>query len=59
MSLEDAVARFKLSTHNYIRRQLTWFRSQPDVTWLDAAQPRDLMVLESGALVLPWLSSGT
>jgi tRNA dimethylallyltransferase len=58
-SLEDAVARFKLSTHNYIRRQLTWFRSQPDVTWLDAARPRDLMVLEAGALVLPWLSSGT
>jgi tRNA dimethylallyltransferase len=57
MSLEDAIARFKLNTHNYIRRQLTWFRPQPDITWLDAAQPRESLVLQAGAVVLPWLSA--
>jgi len=40
-SLSDAVARLKLNTHAYIRRQLTWFRPDSRITWLDAALPTD------------------
>ncbi|MBF6591567.1 MAG: tRNA (adenosine(37)-N6)-dimethylallyltransferase MiaA, partial [Ktedonobacterales bacterium] len=38
-ALADAVARFQLATHAYIRRQLTWFRPDARIHWLDAAQP--------------------
>jgi len=34
MSLADAVEDTKIATHQYIRRQLTWFRGHnPDVVW--------------------------
>ncbi|HLY32587.1 MAG TPA: tRNA (adenosine(37)-N6)-dimethylallyltransferase MiaA, partial [Ktedonobacterales bacterium] len=39
MTLADAVERFKLATHAYIRRQLTWFRPDTRLHWLDAALP--------------------
>lgn len=39
LSLDAALERFRLATHKYIRRQLTWFRSNPQMTWLDAALP--------------------
>lgn len=38
-TLADAVARMKLATHAYIRRQLTWFRPDARIHWLDAADP--------------------
>jgi tRNA dimethylallyltransferase len=36
MEISDAVARFKHATHAYARRQLTWFRRDQRITWLDA-----------------------
>jgi tRNA dimethylallyltransferase len=36
LELSDAVARFKHATHAYARRQLTWFRRDQRITWLDA-----------------------
>ncbi|HET9979694.1 MAG TPA: tRNA (adenosine(37)-N6)-dimethylallyltransferase MiaA [Ktedonobacterales bacterium] len=50
-SLDEAVERFKLATHRYIRRQLTWFRPDTRVTWLDAAQPLDTLAAKAGTLV--------
>ncbi|HEX9036755.1 MAG TPA: tRNA (adenosine(37)-N6)-dimethylallyltransferase MiaA [Ktedonobacterales bacterium] len=38
-SLEDARARFEFATHAYIRRQLTWFRPDTRIAWLDCAEP--------------------
>lgn len=35
--LAEATARMKLATHAYIRRQLTWFRPDERIHWLDAA----------------------
>ena len=35
-SLAEAVARFELATHAYIRRQLSWFRPDKRIHWLDA-----------------------
>src|SRR5579884_138267 len=39
MSLEDAVQRLNFDTHNFIRRQLAWFRPDKRIHWLDAAAP--------------------
>lgn len=34
-TLESAVERSKQDVRNYAKRQLTWFRSEPDVFWLN------------------------
>jgi tRNA dimethylallyltransferase len=51
-SLVEAMARFKRATHSYIRRQLTWFRRDERITWLDAAQPSEALA-EQIAVRLP------
>lgn len=35
-AMSDAVARMKTATRNYAKRQITWFRRDPRVTWLAA-----------------------
>ena len=35
--MSDAIARMKTATRNYAKRQLTWFRADPRVTWLEPA----------------------
>jgi tRNA dimethylallyltransferase len=39
MALEEAKEKMKFSTHRYIRQQYTWFRRDPAIIWLDAADP--------------------
>lgn len=39
MSLKEAITRFEFATHAYIRRQMTWFRADTRIHWLDAALP--------------------
>lgn len=39
VSLEEAATRIKTATHAYIRRQLTWFRPDARIHWLDVADP--------------------
>jgi len=58
-SLAEAVERFKLATHRYIRRQLTWFRSDTRITWLDAAQPLDTLAGQAETLVRTWVVAGS
>lgn len=53
-TLAQAVARLKLNTHGYIRRQLTWFRPDARITWLDAARPITQLADHALALILPW-----
>lgn len=36
MSLEDAIAAAQQGHRNYAKRQLTWFRREPDVHWIEA-----------------------
>jgi tRNA dimethylallyltransferase len=38
-SLDEAIERIVRVTHAFERRQGTWFRSEPRLRWLDAAQP--------------------
>ncbi len=56
VSLEAAVERFKFDTHSYIRRQLTWFRPDARITWLDATLPIDQLVEQAMARIHPWLA---
>jgi tRNA dimethylallyltransferase len=58
-SLAEAVERFKLATHRYIRRQLTWFRPDTRITWLDAAQPLATLVGQAETLVRAWVEAGS
>lgn len=40
--LQDVIERIKLDTHDFIRRQYTWFRpSAADIHWLDVGGERD------------------
>lgn len=34
MSIEDALSELQKNTRNYAKRQLTWFRREPDVIWI-------------------------
>jgi len=45
LSLEEAVRQAKRDTRRYARRQLTWFRAEPDVTWHERADALDLLAL--------------
>jgi tRNA dimethylallyltransferase len=39
-TLDEAIERIKLDTHDFIRRQYTWFHpTAPDITWLDMEHP--------------------
>jgi tRNA dimethylallyltransferase len=34
-SLDKAIADIKLNTRRYAKRQLTWFRKDPSIEWID------------------------
>ncbi len=36
-TLEDTVTAVKNNTHNFVRKQMTWYRSLEDVNWIDIA----------------------
>lgn len=38
--LDEAVRRGVVATRRYAKRQLTWLRSEPEVSWFDSATPR-------------------
>jgi tRNA dimethylallyltransferase len=37
-SLDEAVATIKLETRHFAKRQLTWFRREREVIWMDKSQ---------------------
>ncbi len=51
VTLAQAIERFKLDTHAYIRRQLTWFRPDTRITWLDAALPVAELAQQASGIV--------
>ncbi|HEV2237645.1 MAG TPA: tRNA (adenosine(37)-N6)-dimethylallyltransferase MiaA [Ktedonobacterales bacterium] len=55
LTLAEATARLRLATHALIRRQLTWFRPDARIRWLDAADPA--LAATAGALVADWLAA--
>jgi tRNA dimethylallyltransferase len=46
LDLPSAVAQFKQATHQYAKRQMTWFRRDKRIVWLDAATASPEQVLE-------------
>jgi tRNA dimethylallyltransferase len=40
LSRDTAMQLIHQRNHSYIRRQLTWWRKQKGVTWVDASQPK-------------------
>jgi tRNA dimethylallyltransferase len=36
IDFQSAVERIKLNTHSYAKRQLTWFKKEKEINWLDA-----------------------
>jgi tRNA dimethylallyltransferase len=38
LSLEEAVEEIKKNSRRYAKRQLTWFRRDPDVNWFDVSE---------------------
>ena len=53
-TLDDAVQATKLATHGFIRRQLTWFRREPGIHWLDIAH--DDVVAQAIVQAEQWLA---
>jgi len=41
-SLPDAVLSMKQDTRRYAKRQMTWFRSEKDILWIDAENMDDV-----------------
>ncbi len=41
VALDQAIARAKRETRRLAKRQLTWFRSEPGIVWLDADRARE------------------
>jgi len=54
--LDDAVQATRWATHRFIRRQLTWFRREQDLHWLDITESN--LMTRALATIEPWLALG-
>ena len=36
IDLEEAIRRIQVNTRHYAKRQLTWWRRDPDIRWVEA-----------------------
>ena len=43
-TLSAAVEEIKKNTRHYAKRQMTWFRKDPDIEWTDPSQPLDTLL---------------
>lgn len=48
--LEEAVQKIKQQTLSLARRQLTWFRADPKIHWMDAANKNEIAILALKAI---------
>jgi tRNA dimethylallyltransferase len=55
LSLPQAVAAAQQGHRNYAKRQLTWFRREPDVHWIERFGDSPAALAEASALVRPHL----
>jgi len=56
LPLEEAIADCQLRTRHYAKRQITWFRAEPDVYWLTGFGEQDDVKRQAGELVQAFLS---
>lgn len=45
MLLEEAVVKIKTNTRRYAKRQLTWFKRNPEMVWLDPDDPATIKTI--------------
>ena len=55
LSLADAIEETRKDSRHYAKRQLTWFRADKSITWLDGQLEPDEMQNKAAALVSDWL----
>lgn len=54
-SREEAVSLIQRNSRRYAKRQLTWWRKEPDIVWLDAKRPLAELIVEVNTQVqLSW-----
>ncbi len=46
MEWEEAVRQIKRDTRHYAKRQLTWFKADPEIQWRDTSTDRKRIFLE-------------
>ena len=51
LSFQDAVAAARLATRHYAKRQLTWFRCEPDLHWLQGFGDQEIVQNEAIELI--------
>jgi tRNA dimethylallyltransferase len=51
LSLEQAIAAAQQGHRNYAKRQMTWFRREPEVTWLDGFGDEPEIELQAATLM--------
>jgi len=44
ITLEEAIAQIKINTWRYAKRQMTWFRKQKNVHWVDRREKADQLI---------------
>lgn len=49
-TLEEAVRLLKMNTRRYAKRQMTWFRKEPDIRWFHPGQKNDIIDCVRGFL---------
>jgi len=57
MTLEEAAAVLKRDTRHFAKRQLTWFRREPEAVFL-SVEPRDTLVSRALAIIESEYSKG-
>ena len=43
--LDEAIEKIKLETRRYAKRQLTWFRSYDNATWIESGNPENTDII--------------
>ncbi len=57
LSLEQAIEKTQQESRRYAKRQMTWFRSDPEVVWLDGTRDPGLLEAEAAHLIEKFLET--
>jgi tRNA dimethylallyltransferase len=55
-SLEEAIADTQRQSRRYAKRQLTWFRADPEIVWLDATLAPETLLEQASNAVTKFLA---
>lgn len=55
ITLRQAIEETQTESRHYAKRQLTWFRSDPEIVWMDGRQSAGDLLESASALIVPFL----